>query len=283
MSSSLVQRGARLVAVGILIGWSSTQIGFRVADWSLSDMDAYWSAAMRLRAGEPIYPQLADPSAPDVFRYAPWFAAVWVPLTFLPESAVAVAWSAVLLFGAAWAIAPLLAADLGRVASATFFASFLIWGASVGNVQPLMVAVLLHTIDRRTGPVWIGVAASLKAVPIVFLLLYIGRRQWRRTGVGLLVFALLASTILLVDVTHYPFGPGDAPSPLYATSPVLVAIVVGLLAVMTTLAARRASDVDRLTAAMTALAALPRITLLDLPLVLIGVRPKPSREAGRDA
>jgi hypothetical protein len=77
-------------------------------------------------------------------------------------------------------------------------------------------------------------------------------------------------------MTHYPFGPGDAPSPLYATSPALMAIVVSVLAITTFVAARRGSDVDRLTAALTALTALPRITLLDLPLVLTGVRPKPS-------
>ena len=275
---SLIVRGSRLIAIAILIGWSITQIGFRVADWSLSDMDAYWNAAVRLRESDLLYPPLADASAPDVYRYSPWFAAAWVPLTLLPKSAVAIGWSFVLIFAVGWSLRPLLRPDLTSIAAAIFMGSFLVWGASVGNIQPLMIAVLMHGIDRRSGPIWIGAAASLKVIPILFVLVYVGRREWGRAALATIVVGLLASTAFLVDLSHYPVGPGDAPSPLYAVSPILMGAVVLALGAITIYLARARSAHDRLSAAVTALAALPRITLLDLPLLLVGVRP---HRAGR--
>ena len=270
-----IVRACRLLAIAILIGWSAAQIGFRVADWSLSDMDAYWNAAMRLRDGAALFPPLADPSAPDVYRYAPWFAGLWVPLTYLPKTIVGIGWSAILIAAVAVCLRPLLRPDLTSIAAAFFFGSFLIWGASIGNVQPLLIAALMHTIDRRSGPLMVGVAASLKAVPILFLVLYLGRREWARAGVGLTAALTLSATFLLVDLAHYPAGAGDAPSPLYAMSPVLMAVTVAALAALTAYVALRRSPFDRLAAAGTVLSALPRITLLDVPMLLVGLRPTP--------
>ena len=270
-------RVAKLVAIAVLIGWSSSQIWFRTTDWSLSDMDAYWNAALRLREGDLLFPPLADVSAPDVYRYSPWFAAAWVPLTFLPKAAVAIGWSVTLLGATLLCLRPLMRSDLTSVATAMFFGSFLIWAASVGNIQPLLVAGLIHVLDRRAGPVAVGFAASLKAVPILLLLVYAGRGEWGRVGIGLAVAAALSATFLLVDLAHYPSAPGDAPSPLFAISPVLFVIgVVGLALLAIRLASRR-SPFDRLSAAGTALAALPRITLLDLPMLLVGIRPNLER------
>jgi hypothetical protein len=266
------------VAVAILIGVGISQAGFRIADWSLSDMDAYWNAALRLRAGEPLYPSLADLSAPDVYRYAPWFAAAWVPLTFLPKGVVALLWSVALIVGVALCLRPLIRRDLTSIAAACFVGSFLIWGASVGNVGPILVAGLMYSLDRRSGPVAVGIAASLKAVPILFLLVYLGRRQWGRVTVGVAAAAGLTASFLLVDLTNYPTAPGDAPSPLYAISPILYGLfAAGLAAVAGALAARR-SRFDRLAAAGGALASLPRITLFDLPLLLVGIRPEATRK-----
>lgn len=271
-------RIARIVAVAILVGVGITQAGFRIADWSLSDMDAYWNAALRLRAGEPLYPPLPDVSAPDVYRYAPWFAAAWVPLTFLPKSVVAVFWSVALITGVALCLRPLVRRDLTSIAAACFFGSFLIWGASVGNVGPILVAGLMYSLDRRSGPAAIGIAASLKAVPILFLVVYLGRRQWDRAVIGLVVAAVLTASFLLVDLTAYPTAPGDAPSPIYAVSPILFGLFAVGLAIFAVALAVRRSPLDRFGAACAAMASLPRITLLDLPLLLVGIRPEGTRE-----
>lgn len=267
-------RLARLVVVAIVIGWSISNIAFHVAAWSLSDMDAYWNAAIRLREHQPLFPPLLDPSAADVYRYSPWFAAVWVPLTFVPKVLVGLVWSAVLLAATAVALWPLRRGGLTAIAVAFLLGSFLIWGASVGNVQPLLVAVLVYGLERRSGPFWIAAAASLKAVPILYVFLYVGRRQWARAGAALLITLLLVAPFLLVDLTNYPAGSGDAPSPLLAISPAFYAAGLGALIAATVWLTARRSPYDRLAAATSVLVALPRITLLDLPQLLVGVGPR---------
>lgn len=57
-----------------------------------SDVAAYWGAAERIRAGEPLY-VAGVANASDLYRYAPWFAYAWVPLTYLPSDIVTSAWS----------------------------------------------------------------------------------------------------------------------------------------------------------------------------------------------
>ena len=267
----LLVRAARLVALAIVIGWSISNIAFHVTAWSLDDMDAYWNAAQRLRDGELLYPPLTDTSAADVYRYAPWFAWVWLPLTYLPRLVVEVGWSTVLLVASAVALLPLRRAGLTGVAVAMLLGSFLVWAASVGNVQPLLVAGLVHGLSRRSGPLWVGIAASLKAVPILYLLLYLGRREWWRAAAAVVVAALLVAPMLFVDLTHYPAGSGDAPSPLLALFPPLYVLVVAVAAAVTIRLAAAGSPFDRLTASVTVLLALPRITLLDLPQLLVGV------------
>jgi hypothetical protein len=270
-------RGARLVALAVVIGWSISNVAFHVAAWNLADMDAYWNAALRLREGQPLYPALADPSAADVYRYAPWFAWAWVPLTFLPKLAVGIVWSAILLAATGWALRPLMRPDLTSLAALLLLGSFLVWAASVGNVQPLLIGGLVHGLERRSGPVWVGVVASLKAVPILYALIYVGRGEWLRAATAVIVAAVLAAPFLLYDLSRYPAGSGDAPSPLIAISPLLFGAAVVALAGVTLWLARRGSGLDRWAASVTVLAALPRITLLDLPQLLVAVRPAQDR------
>jgi hypothetical protein len=147
----------------------------------------------------------------------------------------------------------------------------LIWADSVGNVQPLMIAALVHGIDRRSGPLWIGVAASLKAAPILYVLLYLGRREWGRLLATLVVTALLTAPLLITPLRYYPAGPGDSPGPLWALHPILLGTGLALLAALTIRLASQRSRYSRLSAAVTLLAALPRISLLDLSQLAVGV------------
>ena len=262
-------RGARLLAAAIVIGWSLANVIQRVGDWSLSDMDAYWNAAMRLREGGLLYPPVADPAAVDIFKYAPWFAWAWIPLTLVPKAVVGAAWSAILVAASGAALMPLLRQiTLASIAAAALLGSLLIWSAASGNVQPLLVAVLVHGIATRAGPVWIGVAASLKIFPLFYALVYVGRREWMRAAVAGCVGLLLWLPVFAYDLRHFQGGYADSPSPLLAIHPAAYA-AGGTVAVVATLLLAR-SRFAWLAAAAGLFAVLPRVSLIDLTHLLVG-------------
>jgi hypothetical protein len=183
--------------------------------WWMQDADAYWHAALRLREGAPLYPALTSQDASDVYRYAPWFAAAWVPLTLLPQSLAYVAWGGVLFAAAGSCIWQML--RIGGMASgliAVLTAALLLPAAASGNVQPLLLATLLFGLERRSGPLWIALAASLKAAPILLAAVYLGRREWSRAILTLGLTAILTLPMLLFDLSHYPTDTAAATGPL---------------------------------------------------------------------
>ncbi|HEX2141522.1 MAG TPA: glycosyltransferase family 87 protein [Candidatus Limnocylindria bacterium] len=204
-----MQRLAQRVVIGLAFAYALVGVYLIIGSWGFEDVDAYWDAAMRLRDGEPLYPPGQDPDNYRVYRYAPWFAWLWVPLTYLPRAAVEIGWG--LLVGVAGA------AVLGglfrlRTAAAAALALLLApWMLSlvqVGNIQPLVVAMLGFGISRRSGPLWVGIAASLKAVPALWALVYVARGEWPRLVVAGAVGAGLTATFLLYDRTGYVTDPG---------------------------------------------------------------------------
>src|SRR5206468_4842450 len=77
-----------------------------------------------------------------------------------------------------------------------------------GNVQAIMVAGLIYLLPTRAGPWSVGVSASLKVLPIVFVGVYAWRRDWRSVGIGLGVAALLWAPALVFDLGNYPLSRG---------------------------------------------------------------------------
>src|SRR5437879_4274932 len=173
-------RGARLVGMAVALGW----LGYTLASWFLTwnpaDAGAYYSAAQRMLAGLPLY-SATNPEAHEVYRYAPWFAVLWVPLTAFPEPVVAHVWSLLMLAASAIAVWPVV--RLGTPAAITLSAllgAFLAETAMFGNAHPLVVALLVWSIRSRTAPVWVGVATSMKLVAILFVLHCAGRGAWAK-------------------------------------------------------------------------------------------------------
>lgn len=193
------------------------------ADWEFDDVHAYIAAGQRLLDGTPLYVTTADPS--DLYLYAPWFAFAWIPFTMLPQLAVEVAWAAVLLAATLAALLPFRHPWAG-IALALLLGSLLYRTTGWGNVQPLLVALLVYTVPTRAGPWAIGVAASLKPLTLALLLVHAWRRDWRAVGIGMGVAAILWLPILFFDPASYPFG-ARAPN-LYDATVLLV--VPGLVA-----------------------------------------------------
>jgi hypothetical protein len=260
----VVVRGARLIVLAILIGIGISHIVFAIRDWPLHDMDVYLAAATRLRDGQPLY--VAGDVAVNSFWYAPWYAVLWIPLTYLPRIVVAIGWSTILILATA-AVGVILARQ-GRwgLVLAILVVPPLFAVSAGGNIQALMVLALLVGFERRWGPVAVAAAASMKFTPILLAAAYVARREWWKAGVSAVLAGVLVAPGLLMGITGASVQSNAAPS-LLGISPGLyaAAIVAGLL--VTILIPRRYSVVA---AATTAVLALPRLFVYDTTLVVVG-------------
>ncbi len=259
------------LALAICIGFGLAFVIANVRSWELEDSEAYWQAALRLRGGEPLYvPVIPGADEMLAYRYAPWFAWLWVPLTMLPKGAVQAGWSVVLLVAAGAALLPLVRLrTVSAICLAALLGGLLVRTASTGNVHALLIAGLVYGAPRRSGPLWIGVAASLKFAPILYALLYVGRGEWRRAAVSVAVGAALLAPALLYDVGGYPADPGTSLSLLSIAGPVpWVALALLCGAVAIGLARRRHAWGA---ASVAVLAVIPRLQLYDLTYLLVGL------------
>jgi hypothetical protein len=257
----------RLIAIALVVGLSISVLIFAVTDWRLSDAEAYWNAAIRLREGQPLYPPVNDPEASTVYRYSPWFAFAAIPFTYVPQGLAAAIWSLMLVAASGYSVTSL--AKRGHRVQALFFGSVLIGISAIGNAQPLIVAGLVYGLERRSGPVWIAVAASLKVVPIVFAVVYLGRREWGRFGITAALTIVLVAPMLLFDLSNYVTDPAQAAFLIQWPPVWLVAVGVGALVTL-----RLAdSPFGWLAAGTTAALALPRFFVYDVTFLLPGTVP----------
>ena len=277
---SFPNRAASVVVLAILAG-VATQAGlFALGSWTLEDMHVYLDAARRLREGEDLY-ATTDPLA--AFQYAPWFAAAWVPVTFLPEAVVSVIWSALLVIASMLCVRPL----LRRRSRATIALTLLVLpillfsSARSGNVQPLLVAGLVIGLESKWGPGAIAAAASLKAFPLAFALVYLGRREWRRFAAAIGLTVLLIAPMLLFDLSRYTVD-GPRAGTLYDASPILWAIPVAALVLLTVALARGRSAHAWLSASATVVMGLPRMLTYDMTFLLAAVPEPAQREQPAD-
>lgn len=224
-SAQASRRWIGALAIGALAVFAVIDIWLRRENWRFEDVRAYWDAAMRLREGLPLYGGTDDPNSYTVFRYAPWFAWAWVPLTYLPRLLVEWAWGVILGVSALWVLVSLVRL---RTAAAVALAVLLLPMfhslVQVGNVQPLLVAALAFGVSRRGGPLLVAAAASLKAAPILYALVFAARRQWRHAAVAVLGSGLLLAPMLLTDLGVYQTDPGASFSLYYYFSPAAWAV-----------------------------------------------------------
>jgi hypothetical protein len=268
---SRIERVARFIASGIILGWLAYTLASWFLAWSPADANAYLGAAQRLRDGADLYIPMS-PEAHEVYRYAPWFAFAWVPLTYLPADVVRHAWSLAMLACSAIAVAPLFERPTrASVLLAALLGATLAETAMFGNVHPLVVAMLSLGIRRGSGPLWVGVAASLKLVPILFAVGWLVRGEWRKGMVALAVAAVLFLPMLAFDLSAYVTDPGTGLVSLYAVSPGLwlaVALAAGACALW--LAVRRSPYVW-ITAAVLMFVGPPRVSTAYLAFLVPGV------------
>jgi hypothetical protein len=267
-------RLGRLVVVALIIAIGLFNLYQAVTNWTLSDAGAYWEAAMRLREGGELYPALSSVDASEVYRYAPWFAWLTVPVTFLPMAPAGALWSAVLLAASVWALVPLVRARAWLLVA--LFGPILVGISAVGNVHPLLIAVLVHGVERRSGPLAIALAASLKIFPLLLALVYAGRREWWRLAASVVLAAVLWAPALAHGLSAYATDPGQAAF-LYGI-PLLYFPAVGLAVACTLMLAR--TRWAWLAAGSTVALSLPRFFVYDVTYLMLGTLPAKSPTDG---
>jgi hypothetical protein len=222
---------ARNIAVAVVTAWLIYTLASWLLAWNPADAGAYYDAAERLRDGQPLYPPM-NPEAHEVYRYAPWFAFAWIPLTAIPRDVALHAWSLLMLIVSVVAVSPLLRRpSWASVTLAALCAQVLIETAMFGNAHPLVVAVLSLTITRRSGPFWVGVATSLKLVPMLFAVIWLLHGEWRKASVATVTAIALWLPALAFDLSHYVANPGSGLLSLYSISPWVWATSAGVSAI----------------------------------------------------
>jgi hypothetical protein len=179
-------------------------------------------------------------------------------------------------------VLPLLGSGVAGLPAAALLLAFQLEGTAYGNVQPLLVAVLVHGLARRTAPLWIAMAASLKAVPIVLVVVLLGRRQYRAALVAIGLTVLLVAPMLLFDLSGYSTETGAAQMSLMEYSPCAF-LAVALAATFVALRAA-ASPSGWLAGAVAVTLWLPRMLAYEISFVLLGTAELGERRAaGRAA
>jgi hypothetical protein len=136
--------------------------------------------------------------------------------------------------------------------------------------------ILLPFLDwpvRRGSAVWLGIIASLKVTPILLVLVYVRRRQWRAALISVGAAALLVLPGLAMGL----FSPGsstDWGGSLASISPILYGAAL-LGAAIASFAVTPRFEVTA--AAVASVLALPRLFVYDSTLLAAGTATAQSR------
>ena len=198
---------ARRIAFAVTIVGVALLIGASLGSEVKPDADAYWLAAMRIREGQDLYgATYAHPV--EIYRYSPWFAFAWVPLTLLPMEVAYAIWRALLVCGAVTAGMPLiLTRKPAGITLGILATGLLLSNVRAANVTPLMLGALALALPTRGGPVVVGIAGSLKIYPLFLVAGYAAERRWRDAATAIAAAGILWLPAL-IGLHSYPLGFG---------------------------------------------------------------------------
>lgn len=269
-----LETAARLLALAVAALGIGLLIGAVVSQTVRPDAEAYWLAAQRIREGLPLY---ASPRGDEteIYRYAPWFAYAWVPLTYLGHDLAFAVWRAILIVAILGGLWPLVRRPTpASITLAVLIGGLLISALPQANATPLMVGALAMTLQTRAGPVLLGLAGSLKVFPLVLVAGYLAERRWRRAALAIGISAVLWLHLLAFDI-HLFMQIGGASFYLGGVSLLDVSLLLWLpvalgCAVLLVSFVLRRSPWTWLAAGAAIPLAVPRVWLPDAAYVLPG-------------
>ena len=208
-TSGLTARRLLLVLTGLVFFTAIYLIRIR---GDMADFRVNYQAGARLAAAEPLY---RTEDGHFMFKYLPFSALVYLPLSYLPIETAKVMWyvalvlGTVALFSLSWTLAP--GKSVGRYAylfAPLILAKFFLREMKLGQINILVTLVLLgmvwflvHTHEdkrdlKRAGLLW-GLATALKPYAVIFFPYFVVTKRWRALlfGCATITMALLVPTI----------------------------------------------------------------------------------------
>jgi len=159
-----------------------------------SDEQAYWLAAQRLVAGQPLYDPAAVPGTPYAYWYPPPLAQVLAPFTlFVPDLVYMVAWTVLLLGCLFWLADRRLLVALAMVAFPPV--AIELWYRNIH----LVVAVLVVLALRRSVLFWVP-AVAIKVTPVIGVAYLVAARRYRDAA----LVAVVGGVVLAISVLLSP-------------------------------------------------------------------------------
>lgn len=263
-------RAMRLLALALVLGIPLSQAIAYAIDFQPVDASSYlWAGEAWRTTGNPYAPAAVIVDGNPIYRYAPWFALPWIGLSLLPVSIVELGWAAAMVACAFLAVVPLFRAHGARaIPLGGLFLGFLIAIGLNGNVQPALIALLAWGVDRRWGPLAIAIGASLKAVPILYVVVYAGRGEWGKVAWTVALTVPLVAPMLLFEIPARSTAAGESLS-VFHLSPIVWAVLAtaGVLTAWLYARTRWAWPA----AGVAVMLALPRAWVYDITFLLPGL------------
>jgi hypothetical protein len=184
-----------LAVIGALAGFAVAWM--HVLNDPLADAHAYFDAAARLNAGQPLYPANADPNGNEIYLYPPLLAIILRPLALLGYPLFSAAWEAVIVLSFV-----LLLRHLG-VRKANTWLAVGILGIPIGWALTVAQAHVPFTLLLALGQPWsIAIAANLKLTPVLIAIWWLGRRDFE----SFFAFLVWLVMLVLIQVVLDPHG-----------------------------------------------------------------------------
>lgn len=180
-----------LVVLGALIGAANLGHSFQtIAEATLLDVGVFRDAGQALVSGDPLYEGFPSRSG-YAFIYPPFAALLFVPLTWLPEVAMDVAWNTAII-AAIFAIMatashrlnlrPWWAWAIGLTGFATLLDTVYtnLYYGQINVFLILLVALdVFGFTPKYLRGIGIGVAAGIKITPAAYAVIFLVRKDWR--------------------------------------------------------------------------------------------------------
>jgi alpha-1,2-mannosyltransferase len=244
-----------------------------------SDEHAYWLAAQRLLAAQPLYDASALPGTPYAYWYPPIVAQVLTPIAFILSSeAFSALWTLLMLACLWWLADRNVLLALAMCAFPPIVVEF--W---FRNVHLLLAVMLVLALRRWPG--WYSVGAGIDLSPALGIpyLALTGRRRDALVASAFGAVLLVSSVALAPDAWRQYVGialslaPGDAPGLIPV--PYLARLVAGLA--VTVVAARLEPRIGRPMLVVAVVVALPALwfAALSTLVAIVPLMREPRSEA----